>query len=138
MLMKSYSELIKLRTFKERFDYLKLNGVVASETFGRERYLNQAFYTSDEWKRIRNKVIVRDMGCDLGIEGRELPKGLIVIHHINPITLEDILNRNPALFDLENLISCWTKTHTAIHYGDERVLDLLFTERKPGDTCPWR
>ena len=135
---KTYSELIRIPTFKERFEYLKLDGVVASETFGRERYLNQAFYTSEEWRRLRNRIIVRDMGCDLGIEGRELQKGQIIIHHINPITIDDILNRTAALFDDENLISCWTKTHTAIHYGDERVLDLLLTERKPGDTCPWR
>lgn len=135
---KTYSELIKIPTFKERFEYLKLDGVVASETFGRERYLNQAFYTSEEWRRLRNRIIVRDMGCDLGVEGRELQKGQIIIHHINPITIDDILNRTAALFDDENLISCWTKTHTAIHYGDERVLALVFNERKPGDTCPWR
>lgn len=136
--MKKYSELIKIPTFKERFEYLKLNGIPAHETFGRDRYLNQIFYQSEEWRRIRNRVIARDKGCDLAVEGRELSKGSIIIHHINPITVDDILNRTPALFDLENLISCWTKTHTALHYGDEGVLSLVLSERRPGDTCPWR
>jgi hypothetical protein len=135
---KCYSELIKIPTFKERFEYLKCYGQVGAETFGRDRYLNQMFYASDEWKRMRLKIITRDNGCDLGVDGYELNKKNIVIHHIIPITAEDIVNRNPMLLDPENLISVWYETHKALHYGDERILRLLFTERKPGDTCPWK
>lgn len=135
---KCYSELIKLPTFKERFEYLKCTGSVCAETFGSYRYLNQKFYTSDEWLEKRNRIIARDLGCDLGVIGRELSIGQITIHHINPITVDDILNRTARLLDDENLISTWTETHKALHYGNDAILKLIFTERRPGDTCPWR
>ena len=93
---------------------------------------------SKEWKSLRNRIIARDLGCDLAIEGMELTSKNIVIHHINPITVDDVLNRTMRLMDPENLISAWDLTHKALHYGDERILKLLFVERKPGDTCPWK
>ena len=132
-----YSELITLPTFLERYRYLRTSGKVGKETFGSHRYLNQALYTSDEWKQIRNHVIIRDNGCDLGAEGFEI-HGAIYIHHINPITEEDILKRSPLLFDLENLICVSFNTHQAIHYGDESMLPITyFNERRPGDTKLW-
>lgn len=134
---KTYSELITLPTFKERFLYLKLDGAVGKETFGFKRWLNQEFYHSDEWLRFRDDVIIRDNGCDLGILGYEI-FGPVLIHHINPITYEDILHRNPCVFDLENVITTRLKTHNAIHYGDEGLLLLTPVERKANDTCPWR
>lgn len=136
---KSYLELIELPTFQERFDYLYIGGKVGKATFGAERYLNQILYNSYEWKQVRNKVILRDMARDLGIEGREIfEKRLIRIHHINPITRDDILERNPCLFDLNNLITCLDQTHQAIHYtGWDGVLKDPI-ERRPFDTCPWR
>lgn len=134
---KSYSELIKLETFEERFEYLKLNGRVGESTFGYDRYLNQLFYTTAEWKAARNLVIIRDNGCDLGIDDRNIG-GRIFIHHINPITKEDILNRHPKLFDPENLICVSKLTHDAIHYGDENLLIKAPIERSKNDTCPWR
>lgn len=136
--MKSYTELSKLNTFSERFRYLKLDGKVAEETFGYDRYLNQALYSSDEWKRIRNKVIVRDLGCDLGIEGHEL-NSKVIIHHMNPITKEQITNRDPIIFDMDNLIAVSHETHNALHYGDETILrSKEYKERTPNDTIPWR
>lgn len=134
---KNYSELIQLPTFEERFRYLKLQGTVGKETFGFDRYLNQALYCSEEWKRTRNRVIARDNGCDLGIEGREI-FNRILIHHINPITKEDVIDRNPIIFDLNNLIATTHKTHLAIHYGDESLLITSPIIRTPNDTCPWR
>lgn len=134
---KSYSELIKLETFEERFKYLKLNGRVGESTFGYDRYLNQTFYLTPEWKATRNLVIIRDDGCDLGIDDRVIG-GRIFIHHINPITKEDILNRHPKLFDPENLICTSKLTHDAIHYGDENLLIKAPIERSKNDTCPWR
>lgn len=134
---KSYSELIKLGTFEERFEYLKLNGRVGESTFGYDRYLNQLFYTTAEWKAARNLVIIRDNGCDLGIDDRIIG-GRIFIHHINPITKEDILNRHQKLFDPENLICVSKLTHDAIHYGDENLLIKAPIERSKNDTCPWR
>lgn len=137
-MMKTYSELKDLPSFVDRFQYLKLHGIVGAETFGLDRYLNQVFYRSKEWKEIRRKVIIRDNGCDLGIPDREIAKGdALMIHHINPITLDDILRRDPKLFDLDNLICCSEKTHRAIHYGDENLVVMDVTERKAGDTCPW-
>lgn len=137
-MMKTYSELKDLPSFVDRFQYLKLHGIVGAETFGLDRYLNQVFYRSKEWKEIRRKVIIRDNGCDLGIPDREIAKGdVLMIHHINPITLDDILRRDPKLFDLDNLICCSEKTHRAIHYGDENLVVMDVTERKAGDTCPW-
>lgn len=136
--IKRYSELIKLQTFEERYNYLKLNGVVGEDTFGFDRYINQEFYQRDkEWKRIRNLVIIRDKGCDLGIEGRDI-EGRIIVHHMNPITKEDILKRSDFLLNPEYLICTLKSTHDAIHYGDEKQLIKGLVERKPNDTCPWR
>ena len=136
-MIRTYSELSKLSTFKERYRYLKLNGAVGSETFGFDRYFNQQFYRSREWKKLRDQIIVRDGGCDLGIEGYEI-HGRIYIHHMNPILLEDIENRTEFLLNPEYLITTTHNTHNAIHYGDE---DLLITgpiERIKNDTCPWK
>ena len=138
MMKKSYNELITIPTFEERFRYLKVYGVIGNQTFGYDRYLNQKLYnTSREWKRIRDKVILRDNGCDLGCEGFEI-YGKIIVHHINPITVEDIVTCNPCVFDLNNLISTSHNTHNAIHYGDEKLLIVAPIERKQYDTCPWR
>ena len=137
MIIRTYSELIKLPTFEERFQYLKLDGDVGVETFGFDRYLNQAFYSSDEWKSILNQVIIRDNGCDLGIEGREIYKR-IIIHHMNPITKEDLLYRTEYLLNPEYMICTMKNTHDASHYGDENLLFKDPIERKPNDTCPWR
>jgi len=135
--IKTYSELIRIPTFIERFEYLKIGGAVGKETFGSKRYLNQVFYTSDVWKQIRNDIIIRDDGCDLGVPGFDIG-GIIYIHHLNPITLEDIDRRRPWLTDPENLICVSRKTHEAIHYGDERLLqDYMMADRKPGDTRLW-
>ena len=135
--MKSYSELIRIPSFEERFQYLRINGIVGEETFGCNRYLNQIFYKSEEWKRIRRRVIIRDNGCDLAWEEYEI-KGIIIIHHINPITKEDILDRSSKLFDLENLICTSINTHKAIHYGNEEMLPKKIVERTMNDTCPWK
>ena len=137
MNIKTYSELIKLPTFEERFEYLKLNGVVSELIFGSERYLNQMFYTSDEWRKLRNKIILRDNGCDLGIEGFDI-HSKIFIHHMNPITEEDILQHSKYLIDPEYLICVSMRTHNAIHYGDISQVSCTPIERKPFDTCPWR
>lgn len=135
---KSYSELITIPTFLERYRYLKLYGRVGDETFGYDRYLNQAFYSSNEWKQFRNAVITRDLGCDLGIEEREI-NGLIIIHHINPITVDDIVRKSPLLMDLDNVICVCDLTHRAIHYGDEQLLFAADPiERTRFDTCPWK
>ena len=135
--IKTYSELITIPTFEERFEYLKLDGQVGVETFGFNRYLNQAFYKSDEWLSIRDYVITRDNGCDLGMEGYEI-YGRILIHHINPITKDDIIQRSRILLDPENLITTVKRTHDAIHYGDSNLLIKAPIERRKNDTCPWR
>ncbi|MBE6724961.1 MAG: hypothetical protein E7576_07175 [Ruminococcaceae bacterium] len=135
--MRTYTELIKLPTFGERFEYLKLDGAVAQETFGGARWLNQVLYQTPEWKVARRKAIVRDMGNDLGCEGWPI-LGRVYVHHMNPITKEDILKRSEALFDPENLICCSDMTHKAITYGDFNLLPKEFEERKAGDTCPWK
>ena len=135
--IRTYSELITIPTFEERFKYLKLNGSVGLETFGHDRYLNQILYNSPEWRRFRPEIIVRDNGCDLACEGYEI-FGKILIHHINPITAKDILNRNPKVFDPENVITTVHNTHNAIHYGDENLLITAPIERSRNDTCPWR
>lgn len=137
--MRSYSELITLPTFEERFKYLKLDGDVGDETFGFDRYLNQRFYRSAEWKRIRDAVIVRDNGCDLGIEDRQL-YDRIVIHHMNPINQRDLINHMDSMvIDPEFLICCSHNTHNAIHYGDDSlIVKSTLTERTPNDTCPWK
>lgn len=135
--MKSYQELTSFATFEERFNYLKLSGLVGDETFGCKRWLNQTLYKSPEWRSFRDRVIRRDNGCDLGIPGREI-YGQIIIHHINPITLEDIVERDPKIFDMNNAISTMLSTHNAIHYGDANNLILDPVERTANDTCPWR
>lgn len=135
-MMKTYNELLLLNTFDERFDYLKLNGLVGEETFGYSRYLNQMLYRSPEWKKLRQDIICRDNGCDLALPGYEV-NGKILIHHINPITLKDIEERNPLIYDMNNLITVSFMTHQAIHYGDK---DLLLHDpviRTPGDTKLW-
>lgn len=137
MNIKTYSELITLPTFEERYRYLKLGGIVGEETFGFDRYLNQVFYKSNEWLEVRDYVIIRDKGCDLGMEDREI-QGKIIVHHMNPITKEDILNRSKILLDPEYLICTVKNTHDAIHYGDESLLIIAPIERTKNDTCPWK
>lgn len=137
MNIKTYSELITLPTFEERYRYLRLGGRVGKETFGFDRYINQAFYKSEEWLSIRDYVNIRDNGCDLGIEGREI-YGRIIIHHMNPIRLDDIVNKTKYLLDPEYLITTVKNTHDAIHYGDEDLLITVPRERTKNDTCPWR
>lgn len=137
MSIKTYSELILLPTFEERFRYLQLNGSVGRETFGFDRYMNQIFYRSQRWKSIRDYVIIRDHGCDLGVKGYEI-HGRILIHHMNPITLFDIENESEFLLNPEYLISTVHNTHNAIHFGDENLLIKAPVERTKNDTCPWR
>lgn len=137
MSIRTYSELITLPTFEERYQYLRLNGRVGEETFGFDRWLNQRFYKDPEWLAIRDEVIIRDNGCDLAIPGREI-YSRILIHHMNPITKDDILQRSKYLLDPEYLICTIKNTHDAIHYGDENLLVKGPVERKPNDTCPWR
>lgn len=137
MSIKTYTELIRFNGFIDRFRYLKLTGKVGEETFGFDRYLNQMFYKSDEWRSVRDRIIMRDNGCDLGIEGRDIYRG-ILIHHMNPITKEDILNRSDFLLNPEYLICVTKNTHNAIHYGDESLLITMPENRKPNDTCLWR
>ena len=135
--IRAYSELITIPTFKGRYEYLRLKGIIGEETFGFDRYLNQSFYRSREWMDIRDYVIVRDNGCDLGMPGHEI-HGRILIHHMNPITTEDILRRSEFLLDPEYLISTIKLTHDAIHYGDENLLMDEPIVRTKNDTCPWR
>ena len=138
MSTKSYRELIKIPTFEERFEYLKIGAGVGESTFGSKRYLNQILYKTDEWLSVRDKIIVRDKGCDLGIADREIIGGRILVHHINPIAIEDILNRDPKVFDPNNLITIAHMTHEAVHYGNEDLLIKDPIERRPNDTCLWR
>lgn len=134
--MKHYSEVAKLPTFKERVEYLYIGDSIGHPTFANARWMNQRLYTSQKWRRIRNQVILRDNGCDLGIEGCNLGYRNILVHHINPITEEDIINDNPCIFDLDNLICCSKETHNYIHFGAK--VESEYTERQPNDTCPWR
>ena len=137
MSIKTYSELITIPTFEERFEYLQLKGSVGKDTFGYDRYLNQVLYRSPEWKRLRNQIIIRDNGCDLACDGYDI-YGKVLIHHLNPITVEDVLARSRKVFDPDNLVCVSHNTHNAIHYGD---VDLLVTGpiiRTKNDTCPWR
>ena len=136
-MIRTYSDLSKLVTFEERFRYLKLDGLVGESTFGFNRYLNQVFYKSIAWKRIRDEVILRDNGCDLGVDGRDI-YGQIVIHHMNPITTQDIETESEFLTNPEYLITTIHSTHNAIHYGDENLLVLVPVERTRNDTCPWK
>ena len=135
--MKTYSELIKFPTFEDRFNYLKLNGVVGEETFGFDRWLNQRFYKSDEWRNIRDFVIIRDGGCDLAMDGYEI-RGKLYVHHMNPIEQTDIIHSTERLIDPEYLVCVSHNTHNAIHYGDISMLVTEPVERRPNDTCPWK
>lgn len=135
--LRRYSELKRLKTFKERYDYLRLGGIVGDSTFGFDRYLNQLLYSSARWKQLRQKIILRDNGCDLGVEGYDL-KQKIIIHHMNPLTIQDIENVSDEIFNPENLICVSQRTHNAIHYGDENLLPSGPIERRPNDTCPWK
>ena len=137
-MVRTYHELKTFDTFEERFKYLQLKGQVGADTFGYDRIFNQRFYQSREWQAIRNEVIIRDNGCDLGVEGYDIP-GRVVIHHMNPITLEDIENCTDILMNPEYLISTTHETHNAIHYGDDKILRCkTLVERRPGDTIPWK
>lgn len=136
-MIRNYSELITLRTFKERFEYLKLDGIVGEETFGFDRYMNQIFYKSKEWASVRREVIIRDNGCDLGVDGYEI-HGKILIHHMNPINLSDIVHKTDELLNPDYLITTVLSTHNAIHYGDASLLPVLPIERRANDTCPWK
>lgn len=135
--IRRYSELILLPSFEERFEYLKLGGKVGADTFGFDRWQNQVFYRSAEWLRVRDKVIIRDNGCDLGIADRDIGRR-IIIHHMNPITVEDIRLAADALLNPEFLICVSHETHNAIHYGDADLLPKDFIPRSPNDTCPWK
>lgn len=137
MIIRTYSDLIKLETFEERYQYLDLKGKVGEPTFGSKRYLNQILYKTDKWLDLRDRIIVRDNGCDLGIPGRKI-YGRVLVHHINPITIEDVLNENPKVFDPDNLITTSHLTHEAIHYGNEDLLIKDPIVRFKNDTCPWR
>lgn len=135
--IRTYSELVRLPTFEERFRYLKLDGLVGKDTFGFDRYLNQEFYRSKEWKEVRDFVIVRDNGCDLGMDGHEIV-GRIYIHHMNPITVNDIVHSSDFLLNPDYLICVSHNTHNAVHYGDEDLLVTAPVERRKNDTCPWK
>lgn len=136
MRTRTYSELRRLGSFEDRFEYLSLRGVVGNATFGFDRYINQRFYTSRQWRQVRDVVIARDLGCDLGVEGYEI-FDKIIIHHMNPMTVEDIDSGSDEILDPEFLISTTHNTHNAIHYGDASLLPQPFVERRPGDTRPW-
>lgn len=135
--MKSYKEMLSFDSFLDRVRYLIVRGKVGEETFGNERMLNQILYRSPEWRSVRRRAIIRDEGCDLAFNGRDI-NDKIIVHHINPITVDDILNRDPKIFDLDNLVCCSNSTHQAIHYGDLNLITVEYAERKPNDTCPWR
>ena len=137
-MIRTYTELSKLKTFEERFEYLRLDGQVGKETFGFDRIFNQTFYRSVEWRRTRDQVIIRDYGCDLGVPGHEIYGQRILIHHMNPISLEDLERRSEILMNPEYLITTIHNTHQAIHYGDTDLLIKLPRERTKNDTCPWK
>ena len=134
--MRTYNELMTLETFEERIEYLRLSGIVGKETFGYERYLNQQFYIAPQWKQTRDKVIIRDKGCDLGIEDYDI-NTILFVHHIEPVTVEDILNNDPKLYNLNNLISTSKYTHDFIHYGVGKYINPM-AKRSPNDQVPWR
>lgn len=137
MLIRTYTELIQLKTFEERYEYLRLGGIVGQDTFGFDRYLNQRFYRSPEWKQIRRDVIIRDEGRDLAMEGYELDKG-IYVHHMNPITAKDLVDATDWLLNPEYLVCVSKRTHDAIHFGDKSLLPELPKERTLNDMCPWK
>lgn len=134
---KTYTELNKLGTLRERYEYCKLSGGIGEETFGNERYINQEFYTSDEWKKVRREVILRDDGCELGLKDFPI-NGRIYIHHLNPVSMDDIIGRTSALTDPDNLVCVSHNMHNAIHYGSEEMVPRDYVERTPGDTVPWK
>lgn len=136
-LIRTYSELVRLPTFEERFRYLRLSGLIGESTFGFDRYLNQALYTSQEWRRMRREIVMRDNGCDMAMPDYEIGEKIIV-HHMNPLTIKDVEDRNDDIFNPEYLVCVSHNTHNAIHYGDEELLPKLPVERKPNDMCPWR
>ena len=135
--LRRYSELIRLNTFLERYEYLRIAGVVGESTFGFDRYLNQLLYTSDRWRKLRQKIILRDNGCDLAMPGYDIKYG-IMIHHMNPITIKDVETVSEDIFNPENLVCVSHRTHNAIHYGNESQLPSGSIDRRPNDTCPWR
>lgn len=135
-MLRTYSKLSRLETFEERYRYLALNGRVGDPTFGFDRYINQRFYTSQQWRKLRYYIIDRDQGCDLGVEGYDIHTKL-VIHHMNPMTVDDIMHGDDSILDPEFLITTTHQTHNAIHYGDERQLPRPFVPRRPGDTKLW-
>lgn len=137
MAIRRYSELIRFHTFEERFKYLMLKGQVGKETFGFDRYINQRFYHSEEWRQVKNRVIARDLGRDLGVEGYDI-YGRIYVHHMNPILVKDIEECSEYLMNPEYLITTTFATHNAIHYGDESFVNLSPKERSPNDMCPWK
>lgn len=134
---RSYSEMLKLKTFKERYEYLRIGGTVGEDTFGYERYLNQVLYGSRSWKDFRREIIIRDNGCDLAVDGREI-RGRLIVHHINPITKHEILHEDPMIFDPENVVCVSHNTHEAIHFSNSSLLDEDWMPRMPNDTIPWR
>lgn len=134
----SYKELMRLHGFLEKFNYLRIGGLVGVSTFGHDRYLNQVLYHSCEWRRFRRDVILRDNGCDLAEPGYDIHGDRIIIHHINPLSVEDVENRSPRIFDLDNVVCVSERTHRAIHYGDSSLLPQTPITRKAGDTCPWK
>lgn len=136
-MIRTYSELSKFQSFEERFQYLKIGGGVGVDTFGHDRYLNQWFYKSNEWKSLRNHIIIRDNGCDLGLEGYDIYSH-IIIHHMNPISVDDILSRSDFLINPEYLVCTQLLTHNSIHYGVENLTPITPTIRRPNDTCPWK
>lgn len=137
-MIRTYSDLVQIPDFEGRFRYLQIHGKVGVDTFGFDRIFNQKFYRSKEWRHIRDKIIVRDLGCDLGVEGYDIFRQPIVIHHMNPISMKDIEESTEFLLNPEYLICTTDRTHKAIHYGDESLLSLSFAERSRNDTCPWK
>lgn len=137
MNLRRYSELKRLKTFEERYEYLRIGGLIGESTFGFERYLNQQLYTSQRWRQLRNEIIIRDNGCDLGIEGRDI-YDKIIIHHMNPLTRDQMQEPDESMFDPEYLICVSLNTHNAIHYGDAGLLQKDYIPRRPNDTCPWK
>lgn len=137
-IVKNYTELIKMPTMAERFEYLKLGGEIGKRTFGGDRYLNQVLYKSPEWRSFRNRIIIRDSGCEMAMQGFEILKDLIIIHHINPLSVDDIRNRSTAIFDEDNVVCVSDRIHKAIHYGNSNALPEEYIPRTPNDTCPWR
>lgn len=136
-MIRTYTELSKIRSFRERYEYLRLGGTIGQSTFGWHRYMNQVLYASKKWKKARDEVIIRDDGCDLAHPDYEI-RGKLIVHHMNPITIDDLEYERDIVFDPELLICTSDRSHNAIHYGDETLLPQLPIERRPGDTCPWR